>query len=77
MKNDEAPLPPCPECGGERVWFPWRSEPVGIDAGKGKSTWLNACTCLKCGATTLRPDPEMMEKIREWARTQKPFTLFW
>ncbi len=83
MNNDEVPLPPCPECGGERVWFQVKGE-VGIlaDFGEGvwKSTreyaWIHACTCLKCGTTTLRLAPDQMEKIREWGRTQHPFPLF-
>ena len=84
MNNNEVSLPPCPECGGERVWFQLRNEGVGIfaDLGKGvwkstrKSAWLHACTCLQCGATTLRPAPDQMETIREWGRTQEPFGLF-
>ena len=75
MNNQEAPLSPCPECGGPRAWFRVERESIYLYAGFGKMTLLYACTCLACGTTTLRPAPERMEKIRQWAETQKPFTF--
>ena len=73
MDNQEHPLPPCPERGGPRAWFRVERESMCLYAGWGKFAQLYACTCLGCGATTLRPPPHQMEEIREWARTQKPF----
>lgn len=72
-------LGPCPECGGPRALFEcW----TGINSMGGstvpvlrlgffkKNAQLWACTCLWCGATTLRPDPDDMERVRKVAEKQ-------
>ncbi|HEY0754557.1 MAG TPA: hypothetical protein VGD98_11380 [Ktedonobacteraceae bacterium] len=73
MNSQEIKLTPCPECGGPRAWFRVERESIYLNAGSGKLTRLYACTCLACGTATLRPAPEKMQEIRQWAQTQKPF----
>ena len=65
MNNQEQPLSPCPECGGPRTWFRVEQESICIVAGFAKGALLYACTCLECGAITLRPAPNRMEAIRQ------------
>lgn len=75
MNNQEVQLTPCPECGGPRFLFPIDRESINIWFGFFKAARLYACTCLSCGATTMRPSPKNMESLRQWAKTQKPFDL--
>jgi hypothetical protein len=78
IQNQEVPLSPCPECGGQRALFQYETDHGGtiyLHVGFGKNAQLFASTCLVCGATTLRPSPEKMEEIRAWATNQKPFKL--
>jgi len=80
MNNKQQPLSPCLECGGPRALFLIR-EGMFITASSdlyvniSKQARLYACTCLRCGATTLRPAPHRMEEIRQWAETEQPFLL--
>lgn len=74
----EQPLPPCPECGGIRVIFHCSiDDPQGYNlriSSLGFFTAgvkLYAYTCLECGNTTLRPDPDDMEKLRKAANKGK------
>jgi hypothetical protein len=74
----EQPLPPCSECGERRVIFHCaiddpqgynlRITSLGFFASGVK---LYACTYLGCGSTTLRPDPDDMEKLRKAAEKGK------
>ena len=81
MNNKELPLSPCLECGGPRALFRvsehsiWITMSQDINVNLSKQARLYACTCLTCGATTLRPAPHRMEEIRQWAKTEKPFLL--
>jgi len=67
MNSQGVSLSPYPECGGPRAWFRVERDSCYLYAGFGKMTKLYACTCLACGTTTLRPAPEKMEQIRQWA----------
>jgi hypothetical protein len=62
---------PCPECGGERLFFRGAAT---LDAGYSRSLLprrglrsclLIPCTCLACGYTTERPHARDLEKLRE------------
>lgn len=70
-------LGPCPECRGPRALFEcettetaYRVYPRLYLGAFKRPVSLYACTCLVCGATTLRPDPEETERIREAAEKQ-------
>ena len=76
MNNKELPLSPCLECGGPRALFQVLGETIFIHVKNFiPAVQLYACTCLQCGATTLRPAPHRMEEIRQWAETGAPFLL--
>ncbi len=75
MHNQEQPLSPCLECGGPRTWFRVYKEGIDIVLSPTSVVPLYACTCLECGATTLRPAPHRMETIRQWAGTRILFIL--
>lgn len=59
----------CPECQGERVLFQRvRTEnPRALLLGGINAVPLYACVCLKCGYTTERPHPKVMEELRKAA----------
>jgi ribosomal protein S27E len=72
-------LPPCPECGKRRVLFQCRAtsvsslqqeQPEISITSLGFFTpdvQLYACTCLGCGNTTLRPDPDDLKRLQKAA----------
>jgi hypothetical protein len=81
MNKKELPLSPCLECGGPRALFRvsehsmWMMMSQDIHVSISKQAQLSACTCLTCGATTLRPAPHRMEEIHQCTETEKPFLL--
>ena len=69
-------LGPCPECGGPRALFelytPNSAIVLQLDHNLISPTiaYLYTCTCLTCGATTLRPRLSAMPKVRKAAEKQ-------
>lgn len=59
----------CPECQGERVFFQRvrTEDPPVLLLGGIKTVSLYACVCLKCGYTTERPHPKVLEELRKAA----------
>jgi rRNA maturation protein Nop10 len=78
MKSQEVQLSPCPECGGTRAVFEYRTQGnryIYLHVGFDKNVRLYAYTCLTCGGTTLHPAPDYMEQFRLWAERRRPFKL--
>lgn len=59
-------FPPCPECGGQRAFFPGASPAIPFRR-LSPPIQVYGFTCLECGHTTLRVHPDDLKSLHEAA----------